>query len=113
METVKERFEDAGEKDEEGYYDYYYAGFYFHFKEGKEVFVVRQYEDIPEEASFLQYSVKGERNLEQQHLEVIPYENPLFCMAVSHLIEKESIRYIKILLKGCITVDIKKATKTS
>lgn len=113
MEIVKERFQDAGEQNKEGYYDYYYAGFYFNFKEDKEAFVVRQYEDTPEEASFLSYSVKGKRKWEHHRFEAIPCGNALFCEAVRHLVEKEGVRHVKILLNGYTSVNLKEATKTS
>jgi hypothetical protein len=112
MEIVKEQCLDASEQDEDGYYDYYYAYFYYHFKSDTEDFEVRQYEDTPEEASFMAFSVM-DKGIWQRHLfDAIPYDNALFCKAVHHLVEHEGVRHVKILLNGYTKVNIKKATKT-
>ena len=112
MEVTKERFEDAGDKDEDGYYDYYYAGFYLKFTEDREAFIVRQYEDTPEKAAFMSYSVKGKRKWKSFRFETIPYENSLFCKAVRHLVEQEGVSQVQVFTKDYIEVDIKKASVT-
>lgn len=110
MKITKERFEDAGEQDEDGFYDYYYAGFYFRFEEGEEGFVVRQYEDELEQASFQCCTVQGERVWIGHQFGCIPYDNALFRGAVRYLAEEEGVRQVKILLQGYEAVDIHKAT---
>ena len=113
MEIIKERFEDAGDiDDEDGSYSFYYAGFHMTFTEGKEAFFIRQYEDEPEKAAFMSYSIKQEKEWKGFNFVTIPYENPLFCKIVRHLIEQEGISKVQVFTKNYIKVDIKRASAT-
>src|SRR5437588_10890487 len=91
MQVVKERFEDAGERDEQGLYDYYYAGFIYNFIFPEEVLIARQYEDTPDKASFMGRRLKGRRKLRTLRFEMVPYDSVEFRQAVKHLLEHEAI----------------------
>jgi hypothetical protein len=43
----KRRFDDVGEQDADGFYDYIYRGFYYEIAMGERVFHVRTYDDEP------------------------------------------------------------------
>lgn len=75
MEVHSESFEDIGEKDEQGLYDYYYSGTLFSFRDSKSGYLVRQYADSPSEAHFL----SGLAGTKRTGLPSIPYDDELFC----------------------------------
>ena len=54
-----ERFEDAGTKDADGFYDYYYAGRLIHFALADMVITARIYDDTPHRASLISPTVRG------------------------------------------------------
>jgi len=113
MKVKKQRFEDAGEQDEEGRYSFYYAGFYYHFSENEEEFKARRYQDQPEEAHFTGYSVKVQSKCMARYwYGSIPYENRLFAEAVRYLVEHEGVREVNILLEGYVPVVIENCTGT-
>ncbi|MES2459007.1 MAG: hypothetical protein V4671_00380 [Armatimonadota bacterium] len=106
MEVVKERFEDAGEPDAQGFYEYYYSGYLYRFRFGREGFVARQYDDTPGEVGFLMYEIKTTRKWKAQQFNVVPYDNPAFRDAVKHLREHEKIHRILVLLNDYVPVDM-------
>lgn len=56
MDVRVEEFEDKGEKDANGLYDYCYKGKYLFFQEADMKVKVRTYSDTPNEASFLSFN---------------------------------------------------------
>ncbi len=86
MEIIAEHFEDAGKRDAEGYYDYYYSWFVYIFREGRSQYAVRRYDDHREEAAFMEYAEKPSRKWIRRTLDRIPYEDELFQKAASALL---------------------------
>jgi hypothetical protein len=105
MKVHAEPFEDAGEKNEQGYYDYYYSGTVFTFQDGEAGLIARQYNDKRQEAHFLAWLRDRNRILFSE----IPCQDRLFREAVSYLIDKIQVCRIKILLSnGYVPVDLAK-----
>ena len=77
MEVSKRHFVDAGEKDADGTFDYYYEYDVYEFSDGVKTFVGRSYTDTPEVAAFLgrdgQFITNGD------------LVSPLFKEACEHL----------------------------
>lgn len=57
MEITEERFEDAGEKDADGYYDYYYSGVIYLIRGGGLYCKARTYDDEPDLVSILKLEI--------------------------------------------------------
>jgi hypothetical protein len=106
MEVDKERFENAGEQDENGYYDYYYAGWIYRFRFGKQVLIARQYEDTPEEASFQGRQRKRRAGWSTRLFYAVPYDDPAFRQAVDHLRRHEGITRVHVLVNRYVEVDL-------
>jgi hypothetical protein len=106
VEVTKTRFEDAGEQDENGYYNYFYAGYAYRFVSGQEAFIARQYDDMSDEASFLTHEIKGKRKWKSTLLDAIPYESLLFREAIKYLLQEEQVRRIKVLLREYMPVSL-------
>ena len=104
MQVTKTRFEDAGEQDENGLYNYFYAGYLYRFVVGQEAFVARQYDDTSDEASFLTREVEGKRRWKSERFATIPYESAVFQEAVRYLEEVEQVRRVQLLLGEYVTV---------
>ncbi len=103
MKVRAEAFEDVGEKDEKGYFDYCYQGTIFRFQDGNAGLIARQYSDERQEAHFLG-RLEGEKRI---LFSDIPYENQLFRDAVSYLIDNTETRRIRLLLSdGYVPVDL-------
>ena len=109
VQVTKTRFEDAGEQDENGLYNYFYAGYLYRFVSGQEAFIARQYDDTSDEASFLTREVKGKRKWKSERFAAIPYENPVFQEAVKYLEEVEQVRKVKLLIREYMTVRSQRA----
>ena len=57
MEITEERFEDAGEKDADGFYDYYYSGVVYLVRDGGLHCKARSYDDEPDLVSILKLEI--------------------------------------------------------
>lgn len=102
--NVKERFEDAGERDADGYYDFYYSGFIYRFEFLNRALIARRYDDTPTEASFLQ----SENLSACAHLLLteIPYQYPDFQEAVAFLGTSEGVEVVNVLMaNGYVSID--------
>ena len=105
MDVTKTRFEDAGEQDEDGYYNYYYAGHIYCCVSEKEAFIIRRY-DMSDEASFMSREVKAKCKWKSERFESIPYESALFQEAIQYLIEVEQVRRITVFLGEYMPVSL-------
>ena len=104
MQVTKEPFEDAGERDAEGQYDYFYSGIIFRFVFGTRALVARRYDDTTGAASFL----RSESLLDGTSaiFTEIPYRDPEFREAVAFLRTSESIEFVQVLLsRGYVQID--------
>ncbi len=91
---------DAGEKLENGYYDYYYSYNLFTFSdfEKKCSYRVRSYDDTQFEAHFLGFDyLKQNGRIKNSLIEKIPYNDQLFIEAVRYLIKNEGKTEINVL----------------
>lgn len=81
MQVIEQDFEDAGEQDANGLYNYYYSGVIYRFVFPKCEFHARRYDDTPGEAHFLAYATApgGERC----SFESIPYDRLEFAEATA------------------------------
>ena len=115
MKVKKWRFEDGGEQDNEGRYDYYYAGFYYLFSEGDEAFKARRYTHSPNRVSFTGYYQNGSsKNMARYWYGEIPYENHLFIQAVRYLVQQEDVQEVTILMdKGYSQVATERCLETT
>jgi len=78
MVVHSERFEDAGEQDEQGLYDYSYCGTLFTFRDAQSGFLVRQYADEPSEAHFLSELTGNHRTMFSFHTMMSYFARLLF-----------------------------------
>jgi hypothetical protein len=104
VQVIEQTFEDAGEKDANGLYDYYYSGVIYRFVFPDREFCARRYDDTPGEAHFLSFATApgGEGSL----FEAIPYEEPEFVLAAAYLRDTVGADTVKILLPvGYVPVD--------
>jgi hypothetical protein len=62
MKITEERFEDAGEQDEDGHYDYYYSGVVYVIHEGDFRCKARTYDHDPDKVSILMVAI-GEQKM--------------------------------------------------
>ena len=90
MNIEKEQFEDAGELDEHGLCDYYYAGDTYQISFDGVAFVVRRYENTPDEAAFLQYRVRERGRWKSRKFHLVPYDSLEFQKAIAYLVESEA-----------------------
>jgi hypothetical protein len=59
--TASEKsFRDAGEQDDQGFYEYYYSGLDLEVHSGGVIYLVRRYDDDPTTATFYKAIVRGE-----------------------------------------------------
>jgi hypothetical protein len=103
VQVIEEEFEDAGEQDAKGLYDYYYSGVIYRLVFPDREFRARRYHDTPGEAHFLgSRTSSGERLL----FEAIPYDDPEFAAAAAYLRDAVGADTIRILLpNGYVPVD--------
>ena len=87
-------------QDENGYYDYYYAGNNYEFVFEQEVYIARQHDNTSTEARFLSHKVKVDNNWIESRFEKIPYENSGFQKAINHLQNVEGVCDVKLLIFG-------------
>jgi hypothetical protein len=92
MQILKKHEIDAGEKDENGYYGYYYEYDDYEFVEDQLSLIARSYADEPQEASFRAIVENGERKL----LSDTELSSSIFRDAVEHL-KSEGKSIIKVL----------------
>jgi hypothetical protein len=110
MEVTKERFEDAGEQDGEGIYDFYYSGFDYTFRIDRERFCARQYDDTPYEIGFTRWERQSGRKWKCQSLDAVPYDNNTFRQAVKYLVDHEKSTRILVLIGEYVSVDLTQLT---
>jgi hypothetical protein len=105
MHVIEERFEDAGERDANGHYDYYYSGIIYRFVFPTLTLVARRYDDTAGEVSFLT-SENSPRKKAAMFTEV-PYRSPEFRKAVAFLRTRERVESIQVLLcEGYVPIDL-------
>lgn len=104
MQVVKEEFEEAGEKDADGHYDYYYAGVKYRFVFPEWEFVGKRYRD-----TFGLASIVGRtRRSDKQRLpfEDIPYDDPQFREVALYLRDAEGVDFVEVLVRrGYLPLD--------
>jgi hypothetical protein len=86
MDVTKKYFEDLGEQDAEGFYEYAYRYWVYEFDFGDSRYAARRYRDTAEEASFLTPSYTEKL-----------YEDSEFAAAVRYLVEEEGVERIDVL----------------
>ena len=86
MEVVKESFDDRSEPDENGMYDYIYAGAYYTFREGRQELLFALYSDTPGVASL--------KNPIEWRPDV--YSSALFKEALDYLVRNESVGTVEV-----------------
>jgi hypothetical protein len=97
MQVIEERFEDAGERDANGHYDYYYySGIIYRFVFPTLTLVARRYDDTAGEVSFLT-SESSSRKSAVMFTEV-PYRSTEFREAVAFLRTRGRLESIQVLL---------------
>lgn len=101
MEIIEQAFEDAGEQDANGFYDYYYSGVVYRFVFPGREFKARRYDDEPGVASFLGYATGRSRSFAE-----IPYDDPEFRLAAAYLRDTLGADRVNVLLPdGYVPVD--------
>ena len=93
MKIEKEHFIDAGEKDAEGYYDYYYEGDTYEIALQDVSYSGRCYIDSPTEFSFLSKTMDGKRKPFQN----IPYDDTNFQECIKYFRDKLGFQDFKVL----------------
>lgn len=86
MEIIREPFEERGEPDEDGLYDYIYKGVYYTFRRDGQQLIFTLYSDEPEEAC-LKDPIAWRPDV---------YASAFFKEAVEFLSNNESIRNILV-----------------
>jgi hypothetical protein len=86
MEVIKEPFDDRSEPDENGMYDYIYAGAYYTFREGRQALLFALYSDTPGVASL--------KNPIEWRPDV--YSSDLFKEALDYLARNESVGTVEV-----------------
>jgi hypothetical protein len=81
MEVIKTHHIDKSEKDDKGFYEYYYEYDMYEFKEEDTLYRVRSYVDTPEEAHFLRKDVNGTR----KSLTTSDFNTPFFKSTILYL----------------------------
>ena len=74
MEIIGERFDDAGERDENGHYDYSYAGVVYLLHEGDFRCKARSYDDEPTRVSILTVEIGGQKLSGEQFIAELTME---------------------------------------
>lgn len=87
-------FEDAGQQDDAGDYDFYYAGVLYDFDFGDVTYTVRQYEDTPQAAQVLSCQ-HGEGS--SVMLQAIP-DDPQFQTIVEYM-ARQGITELSVLTR--------------
>jgi hypothetical protein len=92
------RFNDRAEPDEDGFRDYAYIGTLYDFFDGLDRgFIIRVYDDEPDEASFLSsYGLIGKEKI-RKSIPHIPYDDPFFVSITKHLSAHVGITKLKAL----------------
>lgn len=104
MQIIQERFEDAGERDAHGYYDYCYSGVIYRFVFPTRMLVARSYDNDLSNASFL--GPKSLQNGTTERFKEIPYRDPEFREAVAYLRQSEGVESVRVLLShGYVEID--------
>jgi len=107
MQVTQKRFEDAGECDANGYYDYYYSGVIYRFTFPNRILVARRYDDTFGKASFL-HSESAKDNTSLIFTE-IPYRDLDFREAVTYLRNNGGVEFVEVLLsQGYVQIDFTK-----
>lgn len=89
---VKEWFEDASEQDENGLYDYYYAGFNYKFNFQDDEYLFRQYHGDLNNAYFTDSRLPHFPLLGRS-----PYDDFSFLLAAKYLFEEAGVKTISML----------------
>ena len=84
-------FEDASEQDEDGLYDYYYAGFNYFFDWGDFKYYFRQYHDELQRSSFMGRGT-GSSKPDRLTLESSPFDDYSFMCAAMYLFEEAGVK---------------------
>ena len=104
-------FEDVGEENESGTFDFHYVGTLFDFDFGSKIYVVRQYDESPEEASLLGLK-QGEKQVSKLFDSVpysVPYKDGDFAAVASYLRQEQGIKSLQVLTRrGYEQVDMDK-----
>jgi hypothetical protein len=104
MQVTQERFEDAGEHDANGFYEYYYSGTIYRFTFPTRTFVARRYDDETSKVSFL--CIENPRGRKGKTFIEIPRHDPEFREAVAFLRTLEGIESIYLLLDEYVQIDL-------
>lgn len=103
---------DASDKGEDGYYEYYYGYHLYTFTGDGRRIVARQYDDEPEKAAILNFSIQRQREKKwgsPRLFEEIEYEDELLKSAVKYLIEEERVKDVQILVStGYSAIDLRR-----
>lgn len=103
MQVIQQAFEDAGQQNADGLYDYYYAGIMYRFVFADREYYARRYQDTPGEAHFLAYATPGGARCS---FAAIPYDEPEFGTAAAYLRDTVGADRLEILLpSGYVPVD--------
>jgi hypothetical protein len=104
VQVIEEPFEDAGDQDAKGLYDYFYSGVIYRLVFRGREFRARRYDDTPGEAHFLGYSANP--GCERGLFHAIPYEDTEFATAATYLRDTVGADTVRILLpSGYVPVD--------
>ena len=105
MQVIEEEFEDAGEQDAQGVYDFYYSGTIYRFVFPARELRARCYSDTPGHADFLGFCrSEGQRGL----FESIPYDDLEFREAAMYLRDKVADSVRVLLPNGYAPVDFRR-----
>jgi hypothetical protein len=103
VQVIAEEFEDAGEQDAKGLYDYYYSGTIYRLVFPDREFRARRCDDTPGEAHFLASRTSSGQRLS---FKAIPYDDPEFATAAAYLRDTVGVDTVRILLpNGYVPVD--------
>jgi hypothetical protein len=98
MNPTVTRFDDSAEPDEDGLRDYVYVGTLYDFSDGVDRgYIIRVYDDTPDEASFLSsYVLIGKEKI-RKSISQIPYDDTFFQSVIKHLDRHMNFTKIKAL----------------
>lgn len=96
MNVAKEQFEDVGEKDANGNFEFYYSGEIFRFRFPGREFHARRYDDTPGKASIL--GVFDIPSRQWSAFANVPYDDPQFCEVALYLRDTIGADSVKALL---------------
>jgi hypothetical protein len=104
VQVIEQTFEDAGEQDANGLWNYYYSGVIYRFIFPELEFQARRYDDEPGQASFLGFAANS--GSECHLFEAIPYDDPAFAMAAAYLRNTLGANPVTVLLpNGYFPID--------